>query len=1153
MITEKQNGVTEDGRQQALMAAEQDFKRGVALLRYVEAQLRCEVETLQARVSELASEKDQAIIILRSKMNELASEKEETIAALRFEMSGIISEKDQAIATLRSKMNELASEKDETIAMLQLKVSKLTFEKDAAHESASKQAARISQLRAQLDTVINSTSWRITAPLRAGLGHFPRLARWLRWILRLVLRLLRHVKRTISLQRPPRLGKRISEGSGPDPQPSFHRELSVLRERLFAETTKMSARVTVIIPCYNYGIYVREAVDSALNQMYPHVDVIVVDDGSSDSQTLEVLAGIRHPRVRIHRQTNQGLSNARNNGAKLSDSDFLIFLDADDRLVPEAVAILLLELAAHPEAAYAYSYQRFFGDQELVWACQDYNAYDLLWRNHPSVCSLIRAEVFRNSPGYRPEMLYGQEDWEHWLALSTLDAFGHCVPMPLFEHRRHGVTMTHTAQGRQSYLAAMLRRLNEKAYSPAAILQRKVEWRPTVSVVIPFYNRTEFLSETLDSLAAQSINDFEIVLVNDGSDSPHALALLHKLRCDPRLRVIDCPHRGPAASRNAGVAAARSEHIYFLDSDDLVDATTLEKLSLMAVLHPRVAFFYTGVVHFGSIDAVCIEQFDRKRLLRENFLTVSALIRRDVYLEVGGNDESLIDLYEDYDFWLRVIERGHKGMLLPEPLFRYRRHSASLSHERSDLHEEKMRRLRARHPGLFGGEPVDRSSWQLMSSTCDRCLPITRAFADLFQNSSGVPYESWRLPNTPAPFHPRHWRGERLNILYLIPFCVVGGAERVDLNILASLPKERFHVTVVMAKDASNEWLSEFSRLADEIFFLPHFFASREQVGAVLLYLCISRNVDLIFNRNTSCGYALGEIIKQISTTVAVADLVHLHNSGLDWLQASTEFHSHLDSRIVISNHLRRYAAVTYHLPVDDFTVIRNGIQVTRALSKSQVAEASKAVRNEFNIPPNACVIGFVGRLDDQKDPIRWIEAAALIGRRLPTAHFIMVGDGELGPTVDKVIRRLKLTDRIHRTGYQADVDRFYASMTLLLLTSKYEGIPLVVLEAMLQGVPALSTNVGAIAECIDDTVGALFPVDATAHAIADVVVTFLRRLDSDRLLPVRCRERIEELFALNRMQDAYRAKFEQLCSKRDIDRRLSDYQTWMMSNLPPW
>src|SRR5262249_10807924 len=247
------------------------------------------------------SEKDQAIIILRSKMNELASEKEETIAALRFEMSGIISEKDQAIATLRSKMNELASEKDqvittlrskmnelasekdETIAMLQLKVSKLTFEKDAAHESASKQAARISQLRAQLDTVINSTSWRITAPLRAGLGHFPRLARWLRWILRLVLRLLRHVKRTISLQRPPRLGKRISEGSGPDPQPSFHRELSVLRERLFAETTKMSARVTVIIPCYNYGIYVREAVDSALNQMYPHVDVIVVDDGSSDS------------------------------------------------------------------------------------------------------------------------------------------------------------------------------------------------------------------------------------------------------------------------------------------------------------------------------------------------------------------------------------------------------------------------------------------------------------------------------------------------------------------------------------------------------------------------------------------------------------------------------------------------------------------------------------------------------------------------------------------------------------------------------------------------------------------------------------------------------------------------------------------------------
>src|SRR5205814_4754714 len=142
-----------------------------------------------------------------------------------------------------------------------------------------------------------------------------------------------------------------------------------------------------VIPCHNYGQYVEEAINSALRQVYPHVDVIVIDDGSTDRKTLSVLSGIRNERVSIHHQENQGLPAARNNGARLTRSDYIMFLDADDRLAPEAVALLILELEKNPDKAFAYPDQRFFGDQELVWACQVYNAYDLLWRNHPSVCS----------------------------------------------------------------------------------------------------------------------------------------------------------------------------------------------------------------------------------------------------------------------------------------------------------------------------------------------------------------------------------------------------------------------------------------------------------------------------------------------------------------------------------------------------------------------------------------------------------------------------------------------------------------------------------------------------------------------------------------------------------------------------------------------
>ena len=332
-----------------------------------------------------------------------------------------------------------------------------------------------------------------------------------------------------------------------DDRQNFTEELNLLRQNLAIQVAGLTAHVTVVVPCFNYGEYVKEAVDSVLEQIYPRVNVVVVNDGSTDPNTLSILSlRSRYPRVTIHHQENQGLSAARITGRAFRILKYLLFLDADDRLTQEAIAILLLELDVHADRAFAYSYQRFFGDQEMVWACQSYNAYDLLWRNHPSVCSLIRADWFRRSPGYRPQMLYSQEDWEHWIELSTMGGFGFCVPVPLFEHRRHGVTMTHTAQIHLHYSAPILRNLNKSAYSPAAIAERKRMWRPTVSVVIPFYNRIEYVSETLASLAEQTISDFE-VLVNDGSDSP--VAALADLRNDGLVRVLDCAHRGVAAAQ----------------------------------------------------------------------------------------------------------------------------------------------------------------------------------------------------------------------------------------------------------------------------------------------------------------------------------------------------------------------------------------------------------------------------------------------------------------------------------------------------------------------------------------------------------------------------------------------------------------------------
>src|SRR3712207_793010 len=114
--------------------------------------------------------------------------------------------------------------------------------------------------------------------------------------------------------------------------------------------------VSVVIPCYNQAHFLGEAIESVLAQSYPNFEIIVVDDGSPDN-TSEVARS--YPEVRLVRQENQGLSGARNAGLACSEGEYVVFLDADDRLLPEALETHLKYLEAHPERAFVSGTSRY--------------------------------------------------------------------------------------------------------------------------------------------------------------------------------------------------------------------------------------------------------------------------------------------------------------------------------------------------------------------------------------------------------------------------------------------------------------------------------------------------------------------------------------------------------------------------------------------------------------------------------------------------------------------------------------------------------------------------------------------------------------------------------------------------------------------------
>jgi glycosyltransferase involved in cell wall biosynthesis len=928
------------------------------------------------------------------------------------------------------------------------------------------------------------------------------------------------------------------------------RRLNAVSRELAQAIAGYDSLVSVVIPCYNYGKYVWDAIGSVLAQTYPHVEVVVIDDGPTDPETIEILDRIRHPRVRVIRQFNQGLAQARNNGAAAANGEYLMFLDADDRLERHAVALLLYALQCNRAAAYAYPYQRLFGDQELVWATQSFNAFDLLWSNHPTVCALTRRRAFEDVGGYRPEFRTGYEDWESFVRLAGRGHYGLCVPAPVFEYRRHGTTMAQTVPQRERFLRNQLLTINDALYTPEAVTSCKRAWRPLISIIIPFYNRPHYLRETLASLKAQTTDDFEVILVNDGSNDPESLELLDQLRNHDWIRILDCANRGPAAARNLGATWARAELIMFLDSDDLLDPSALEKMCWTMAASPEIAFVYSGVVHFGDFQAVSYDEFDAARLHKENYLTVTCVMRRDVFLELGGHDTGLGDLHEDYDFWLRLVERGYRGKLLREPLFRYRRHGAGLSAERirhSAGATELSESVVERH--MTTGERPARLRSALESGGDELLARVAAAMRGVVPKN--VPEQRYRRPNLPNLFCPRRWSGDRITILYLIPFFHVGGAEVFDLRIFSCLPRDRFSIILVACERPEGSLYDEFRNAVDEVFCLEHMGDDPDGKMAFLRYLMIAKCIDIVFNRNTCYGYELARNWPAVSKQVRYVDLLHLHAFGEDWVRASTPYAEKLDLRYVSTDALRRYAVQQYGVPPERFKVLHFGMDPEEVPDETTRLERRARLRKELGLSSSALVIGFVGRLTDQKNPLRWLKVAAHIAERRPDATFLIVGVGDLLETSQARAAELGLGDRARFLGYKRDGAHYCAAMDVLLLTSRYEGLPVILLQALGHGCPVVASDVGGIRECLTPEFGRLLDVNAEDGAYADAVLQLAGNVGLN--FAARAREHVSSGFGKHVMRRQLVEDLSSLAARLNLEERRKDYQLGLLSKPILW
>jgi glycosyltransferase involved in cell wall biosynthesis len=285
--------------------------------------------------------------------------------------------------------------------------------------------------------------------------------------------------------------------------------------------------VSTVVPCFNHGRYLTQCVDAILDQDYGEVEVIVVDDASTDPSTLRTLEDIgSRDRVRVIRQPeNLGPSAARNRAIAHARGRFVLPVDSDNILLPGAIASLVEQLqAASEQVHYIYPNCQYFGTRDDYFQPPSFNLALLLAGNYCDTCSLIDRALFDAGFRYAEDILLGHEDWDFVLGLAACGIRGEPAQSATLLYRKHGFTRSDAVEHAKTSFREEITGRHRELYGresddgrfgrwqgPAARI--KVAQAPSLSICMtePIDFSTELGAQLLGRLGAQSCLDFELV------------------------------------------------------------------------------------------------------------------------------------------------------------------------------------------------------------------------------------------------------------------------------------------------------------------------------------------------------------------------------------------------------------------------------------------------------------------------------------------------------------------------------------------------------------------------------------------------------------------------------------------------------------------
>jgi glycosyltransferase involved in cell wall biosynthesis len=196
------------------------------------------------------------------------------------------------------------------------------------------------------------------------------------------------------------------------------------------------SRAAVVVPCFNHGSYLPDAIASVQGSTLRDVELVVVNDGSDEPETLEALELVRAAGTRVIDQPNLGLAAARNRGFEETTAAYVLPLDADNAMRPEYLEVAIARLEGDPKLGVVYGDAEFFGDRTGRWTVGGFDLDRLLRGNFIDACAVVRRSAWQSVSGYDGGMpMMGFEDWDLWLSFVEAGWNFSYVPEQLFDYR----------------------------------------------------------------------------------------------------------------------------------------------------------------------------------------------------------------------------------------------------------------------------------------------------------------------------------------------------------------------------------------------------------------------------------------------------------------------------------------------------------------------------------------------------------------------------------------------------------------------------------------------------------------------------------------------------------------------------------------------